>query len=350
MKIIHQSHLGIVKTKSILRTKVYWNGLDKDIETFIKTCQQCQKISKPSKPTPVTMTELPTSPWEIIAADFYGPLPTGEKILAIIDLYSKFPIVEVLKSTKFPTVADRLSNIFSLFGYPHEMKTDNGPPWDSNDFSDYLKERNIKYTPSIPLWPRSNGQVERFMPSITKTIQHLVDSKTTDWKNPLRAMLLNYRNTVHPATGKTPAELFLNRETNFGIPSIQKPFAPDFEKVKQHHDEYRQKAKTNADKHCEPNKYTIKEGDLVFLKNPRPTKFQTKFFKETYKVLKIEFNMITLTNENGQKYRRHISFVKPVYPSTDNPKPVYPSTGNPKKCDDENVNRKKYPLRNRSRK
>lgn len=89
---------------------------------------------------PVTMT-----------ADFYGPVPSGEKLLVITDLYSKFPIVEILRSTAFPTVSDHLDSVFSILGYPIEMKTDNDPPWDGKEIETFLKNRNIKYNPSIPL-------------------------------------------------------------------------------------------------------------------------------------------------------------------------------------------------------
>ena len=60
------------------------------------------------------------------------------------------PIVELMKSTKFQSVAERLDAIFSLFGYSKLMKTDNGPPWDRNDFEHYLKARNIMHVPSVP--------------------------------------------------------------------------------------------------------------------------------------------------------------------------------------------------------
>ena len=93
MDIAHRSCLGIVKLKSLLRSKVYWYNMDKDIENLIQSCPSCQKIGKQNKPSPVKMTALPTSPWSHIAADFYGNLLTGEKILVITDLFSKFPVV-----------------------------------------------------------------------------------------------------------------------------------------------------------------------------------------------------------------------------------------------------------------
>lgn len=39
---LHTSHLGVVKTKALARSYVYWPNLDRDIENLIKKCEPCQ--------------------------------------------------------------------------------------------------------------------------------------------------------------------------------------------------------------------------------------------------------------------------------------------------------------------
>ena len=119
--------------------------MDKDIENLVNTCPSCQKLSKTQTPTPVQMTNLPKAPWSQITADFYGPLPTGEKLLVVTDLFSKFQIFEIMKTTSYSIVSTRLDNLFSLFGYPDEITTDNGPQWDSHDIKEFFKSRGIKH-------------------------------------------------------------------------------------------------------------------------------------------------------------------------------------------------------------
>ena len=64
--IVHKSCLGVVKTKQLLRGKVYWRNMDQDIEHFLKLCQSCQMLQQPCHETPVKMTDLPKAPWESI--------------------------------------------------------------------------------------------------------------------------------------------------------------------------------------------------------------------------------------------------------------------------------------------
>ena len=70
IKIIHEGHLGIQKVKELLRTKVYWKNMDKDITEEIGKCIACQAVSGEASPTPIKFSELPSSPWYEISLDF----------------------------------------------------------------------------------------------------------------------------------------------------------------------------------------------------------------------------------------------------------------------------------------
>lgn len=83
--LAHEGHLGIVGTKQTLRTKVWWPGLEKAAEKYCRTCHGCQLVGKYDPPEPVQSTTLPDGPWQDLAADFLGPLPSGESVLVVVD-------------------------------------------------------------------------------------------------------------------------------------------------------------------------------------------------------------------------------------------------------------------------
>ena len=64
--------------KQRLRTKVWWPSIDKEAEEFCKACHACQIVGGPNHPEPLHKTELPPGPWQSIAIDFMGPLPSGD--------------------------------------------------------------------------------------------------------------------------------------------------------------------------------------------------------------------------------------------------------------------------------
>ena len=139
IEIAHQGHLGICKVKSLLREKVYWPGLDADVNEFISRCIPCQANSRIPSPEPVKMSPLPEKVFEEISVDFYGPLQNGKKLLSIIDLYSRFPFIEIMKTTTAVKVIERLENVFAIYGYPEKLRHDKGPPFSSHEFKQHLK-------------------------------------------------------------------------------------------------------------------------------------------------------------------------------------------------------------------
>jgi hypothetical protein len=48
------------------------------------------------------------------------------------------------------------------------IKTDNGAPFNSKAFEDFVLKHNLIHKPVTPYWSRANGQVERLMKMLTK--------------------------------------------------------------------------------------------------------------------------------------------------------------------------------------
>ena len=69
IKLAHEDHAGMTKTKQRIRSKLWWPNMDKDIEQHIRTCHPCQIVGKPDRPEPVQPTKLPDEPWTELAND-----------------------------------------------------------------------------------------------------------------------------------------------------------------------------------------------------------------------------------------------------------------------------------------
>ena len=81
---------------------------------------------------------MPSKPWSVVYADFCGPFPTGETVLIVIDGYSRYVEVEIMKRTTTTAVVSRLKRIFARHGFPDELTSDNGPPFNAADFDRLL--------------------------------------------------------------------------------------------------------------------------------------------------------------------------------------------------------------------
>ena len=78
LKLAHEGHQEIVKTKCRLCSKVWCPKVDVDAEKLCKSCNGCQAVCEYSAPELMARDYPPSRPWQNCAADILGPLPSGE--------------------------------------------------------------------------------------------------------------------------------------------------------------------------------------------------------------------------------------------------------------------------------
>jgi len=220
INIAHVGHQGIQKTKTLLRSKVYFKNMDDLVENKIAKCLACQAVEKQTKHTTLKNTQIPDNVWDAVNIDYLGPLPSGHYLFVLIDQRSRFPLVDFTKSTNAQKAISSLTKTFSMYGNPKTIVSDNGPPFTSKQFGDFLKSRGIDHRKVTPLWPQANGEAERFMRPLKKTIQTAhVEKKNIE--SEVENFLFAYRNTPHSTTKVSPAELMFNRKPNYNLPHFQ---------------------------------------------------------------------------------------------------------------------------------
>lgn len=118
--------------------------------------------------------------------------------LEVVDAHSKWPEGAVMKSTFSAKTIEELRSIFSRFGLPQQLVSDNGPQLVSKEFKTFTKENGIQHIRSAPYHPATNELAERFVQTMK---QALASSQSTQSLNRrLSTFLLSYRNTLHATT------------------------------------------------------------------------------------------------------------------------------------------------------
>ena len=137
--------------------------MNKRVKEAVRNCQQCQVSTPTIMREPFKMSPLPVAPWEEPSADF-GQVGKGQYILVIQDEYSRYVVVETLTSLTASIVIPCFDKVFSEFGIPTQLKTDNGPPFNSSIakkkykktfnssiFAEYLKHMGVHHRKITPL-------------------------------------------------------------------------------------------------------------------------------------------------------------------------------------------------------
>ena len=310
-------HSGTTRTKSLLREKVWFPYIDKMVKEFVEKCIACQATGQENSKEPMQSTDLPPAPWHTVKADFFGPVPSGEYLLSVIDTYSRFPEVEIVKSTAAGSIIPKLDRIFGTHGIPVKFICDNGPPFNGIEIETYMKTWGIEFKPGTPLWPRQNAEVESFNRPLKKLLQ-TSKIEGNNWRKELHLFLLNYRSTPHCTTQVAPAELLFNRVIRTKIPVVGITSKPSNKhKLVQRNDkENKAKAKVYYDKRQHTKPSDIREGDLVLVKQERKNKLTSKFDPKPYRVIEIRGTKV-IAERSDHKITRNISFFKKFYNSLD---------------------------------
>ena len=162
LSCLHEGHLSASKVQENAKQHMYWTGIDVDIEDYTKQCQECIKRSQAAK-EPLQPHDIPEGPWRKLGIDYFAF--DGNSYVLICDYFSKFPFLYRAK-TSFWSLRECLIDIFSIEGYPDEIVSDNGPPFQSKEFAKFLSGLGIKHTTSSPGYPRSNGFIEQHIQTV----------------------------------------------------------------------------------------------------------------------------------------------------------------------------------------
>ncbi|XP_044170669.1 uncharacterized protein K02A2.6-like [Acropora millepora] len=148
--LAHEGHQGIVKTKKILGGKVWFHRMNNMVERKTTSCGACQIATPRTTREPLQMSPLPASPWREVSVDF-KQLSSCEYLLVITDDYSRYPVVELVRSTSASTVIPQLDKTFSTFGKPDIVRSDNGPPFNGREFRQFAQTLDLKNRKVTPI-------------------------------------------------------------------------------------------------------------------------------------------------------------------------------------------------------
>ena len=83
LSLTDRGHQGIAKTKSLIRAKCWFPGIDSSVELVIKNCVPCQANSIKQSYEPLRPSPMPDGPAQSWATDFFSPLPDEVRWLVL---------------------------------------------------------------------------------------------------------------------------------------------------------------------------------------------------------------------------------------------------------------------------
>lgn len=219
---LHAAHQGTTRTKLRARQVVYWPGIDNDIDNIILTCKLCQDSLPSHPPEPMVPKQRPSRSFQEIAIDFCSH--GGHQFLIVVDCCTDWPeIIFMGKNTTAAHLTSVLLGVFSRYGAPDIIWSDQGPQFTSQIFQSFAKEWGFKHVTSSPTYPQSNGKAESAVKSMKKIIRGSWTGYQLD-QNKLARGLLQYRNTPSRRDGTSPAQKLYGQPIQDTLPAHRLAF------------------------------------------------------------------------------------------------------------------------------
>ena len=203
----HSSHLGINSSVRRMSEAIWWPKMTAELTEYINRCTICNQFPASTPPRePLKQHTVPRRAWEKIGVDLFQS--HQQDYLITVDYATNFFEIDRLETKRGSEIIYKLKQHFARHGLPLVCCTDNGPPYGSSEFRDFMAKYEIEHVTSSPRFSRSNGKVE----ASVKIAKRLMKRAIADGKDPY-LFLLDWRNCPTEGLGLSPAQMLMGRRT-----------------------------------------------------------------------------------------------------------------------------------------
>jgi hypothetical protein len=221
-------HFGAeVLYKKLWTSGYYWPGMRKDCSNYVAKCVPCLRFNVGKRGFNPMVPIHAEMPWDHIAMDLFSlstTTPRGNNYgLVIVDICTRYVVLEALPDKLSSTVSWCLWRIFSVFGVPKIIQSDNGAEFVNSVMDSMFKLMGIDHRLIAAYNPRANGAAERFVGSVQKCVLKAAGGNVVNWDLYLPGVQLALNTKPSSSTNSAPHALMFGRGCN--------PFS-DFSKSK----------------------------------------------------------------------------------------------------------------------
>ncbi|WP_435316558.1 DDE-type integrase/transposase/recombinase, partial [Klebsiella pneumoniae] len=110
-----------------------------------------------------------------------------------MDISTRFSEAIPIKKITSKIIIDNLLLFISKFGLPHEVQSDQGSCFMSNQFKQSMQELGIKHITSSAYHPESQGALERYHQTLKSMLKKYCLENDVEWDNGIPFLLFAVR-------------------------------------------------------------------------------------------------------------------------------------------------------------
>ena len=162
-----------------------------------------------------------------------------------------------------------MREVFCDTAVPDTFFSDQGPPFCSAEFQDFLRRWRVRWQPSSPQYPQSNAYAELSAKSAEALVRKCWNGRELDIDQWVKG-ILQYRNTPHKTSELSPAILLYGHPIQDCVPAHKSAFQRSWYKELAQYDKNVTQSKQNMEKFYNKGTRTLPPlfvGDPVVVQN-----------------------------------------------------------------------------------
>jgi transposase InsO family protein len=146
--------------------------------------------------------------------EFPRSVNNNKYLLVVVDVFTRFTLLRVLRNKTMHVVAKELFHVFTDFGFPKIMQSDNGTEFVNKLIKWICLMSCIDHRLISAYHPRGNGLAERNVQTASQAIYKQLFGKLDKWDFYVKATQLFMNERVTRIHGSTPFSLMFARSSN----------------------------------------------------------------------------------------------------------------------------------------
>lgn len=258
LEFAHSDHAHPAAMRGVLKSMgVQWDSMSKDIIKHCVRCESCRAFNVQKILNPTLSSLYSPFPMSFLNIDLAGPFdytriegvwryadtltPAQKKlkqqekqkayILVTVCVCTGYAVLRHIPDKSANTVLDALHSIFTEYGFPNRIQSDQGTEFCNKILTTWLDNHHVNQRFSPTYHPNSNGVAERTVGFVKSIMERQMFSNTfnfENWGRSIRNIQLQINSRPSRYTGYSPFLLVHSRLPN-GAPTVMKAAADNNE-------------------------------------------------------------------------------------------------------------------------
>ena len=212
-------HWGVRRTKALLLSSYWWQGLERDVAKVLANCEICGQVKATFNVADPQLHPLPIGgmghTWGVdLCGPFHLSTRGNQYVMVCIEHFTKHVELIAIPDKEAETTAYAfLANVLGRFGACAEVVTDRGSEF-LGAFHQLLEESMIDHRQTSAQNPQADGLAERCVQSLKMALSKSVLQNSTlhTWDEQLQWIALGYRASKQQSSGFSPYRLLYGAE------------------------------------------------------------------------------------------------------------------------------------------